>query len=114
MLDCIVPKRCGCGEPFFVAALSLADTLLTWWQTKFEQAMCPACSTRFELGIAQAALAMGEPAAALLHLRRATERQNDDAGDEPCAICPIQGCNGAHCFSDADAYDKAVSSWPTI
>jgi hypothetical protein len=97
MLDCVVPKRCGCGEPFFVAALSVADTFLPGRQTRFEQAMCPACSTKFELGMAQAALAMGEPGAALLHLKRAAGLQDDDAGDDPCQICPVPGCSGSHC-----------------
>jgi hypothetical protein len=33
-------------------------------------------------------------------LNHAMHPECQDAGDDPCAICPVQGCDGSHCKAD--------------
>ena len=56
-----------------------------------------------ELGMAQAALAMDEPEYALLHVRKAEKAIDCEVDDDPCATCPVQGCEGSHCKREHDA-----------
>lgn len=67
----------------------------------------------FELCASAVSIAMDEPIFALLHVKKAEKAidcviDNNDAGDDPCSICPEQWCNGSHCPTFNDFLEHAL------